>query len=355
MRWLLPALLLLCACAGPLHDAHFEQPRAGRVFGEQVAIVYSPDYRIRYFGWERLHPFDVFKYDKIARALVDERRAVTDDFFVPSPADRATLERFHDPDYLDSLTDARVLRRALETPPLVAAPRALDRMMLRPMRLQVGGTLLAAHLAREHGLAINLGGGAHHAHPDRGHGFCVYNDVAVAIAQLRADGFDGRVLIVDTDAHQGDGNQAAFAFDETVFALSFQQEGIFPPREMGDFDFDFEANVGGIYFNEIVGHILAEVLEDEQPALVFHVAGADVLADDPLADFRLDVDHLVARDLMVAEAVRGRGIPLVHVLAGGYGPSAAWAQTESVLALLDAFGAGPAPASPSPRLEEPDP
>ncbi len=137
--------------------------------------------------------------------------------------------------------------------------------MLQPMRLQVGGTVLAAHLALEHGFAINLGGGAHHAHPAKGHGFCVYNDVAVSIARLRASGFSGNVLIVDTDAHQGDGNQAAFANDESVFGLSFQQAHIFPPRRVGDLDYDFDAGADGAFFNEVVASLLDEVLEQELP------------------------------------------------------------------------------------------
>ena len=196
-------------------------------------------------------------------------------------------------------------------------------------------TLVAAQGALTHGIGINLGGGFHHARPDMGHGFCVYNDVAYAIHVLRAEGFTGRILIIDTDAHQGDGNHAFFAADPTVYSFSMHQGDIFPhPKLRGDRDISLDPQTDDDRFLLRLDHALTDILDAEPVALVFHVAGSDVLDDDPLASLALTPDGLVRRDLLVTRHVRSRGIPLVHLLAGGYGPSSATAQGRAVAAIL---------------------
>lgn len=311
------------------------EARDGAVVGDAV-VVYSPGYRVSLFGIERLHPFDIGKMDRIAAALVDEGLVPAGGFAVPEEVSEELLGQVHDPDYIASLQDARALGRALEVavPPVIPS-RALDKRVLAPFRRSVGGTVVAAEMALEHGVGINLGGGFHHARPDMGHGFCVYNDVAVAIHVLREQGFDGAVLIIDTDAHQGDGDHAFFADDDSVYSFSMHQADIFPePKLDGDADLGLRAGTNDVDFNVALDEALRRLLDQEQPAIVFHVAGSDVLSDDPLASLAMTVDGLVERDLLVYEAVRQRDIPLVHVLAGGYGPSSAQAQSRSVAAML---------------------
>jgi histone deacetylase 11 len=299
--------------------------------------VWSPAYRVSFYGIERLHPFDVAKYDTIAQGLVDGGLVPEDGFLVPDEPPQELLERVHDPAYLASLRNPAVLSAALEVPVPGFLPAAsLDARVLAPMRTAAGGTLAAARAALESGFAVNLGGGFHHARPDLGHGFCVYNDVALAVRALRDEGFAGKVLIVDTDAHQGDGNHTFFANDPDVITLSLQQEGIFPqPRVPGTYDIELPAGTTDDEFLAPLGHRLDLVLQRESIGLVFHVAGADVLKDDPLADLSLTIDGLVRRDLLVMRLVRSRDVPLVHLLAGGYGSSAAPAQLRSVSALLE--------------------
>ena len=204
-----------------------------------------------------------------------------------------------------------------------------------PFRRAVGGTVLAARAAVAHGLGINLGGGYHHARPALGHGFCIYNDVALAVHTLRSEGLQGNVLIVDTDAHQGDGDHAFFAADPTVFSFSMHQGDIFPsPKLAGDRDVELRAGTSDAAFLARLQAELEPLLDEVAPVLVVHVAGSDVLHDDPLAGLGMTVDGLVQRDLMVLRASRARGVPVLHLLAGGYGPSAADAQAKSVAALL---------------------
>jgi len=337
MAWLigLVALLALVALiAGFVRAPPAPPPQPGRAVSGAL-VAYSPGYRVSFFGLERLHPFDIAKYDRIAKHLRREGLLAWDDFAIPAPPTDAQLAAVHDPDYLASLRDPADLSRALEVAvPSVFSAATIERRVLAAFRRAVGGTALAAQGALDHGLGINLGGGFHHARPGMGHGFCIYNDVAYAIHTLRAGGFRGRVLIVDTDAHQGDGNHAFFADDPDVFSFSMHQGSIFPhPKLRGDRDLELDAGTRDAAFLEALEAALGELLR-EPADLVFHVAGSDVLGDDPLAGLALTPDGLLQRDLMVTRAVRDRGTPLVHVLAGGYGPSSAQAQGRSVAAIL---------------------
>ncbi|MEO0600121.1 MAG: histone deacetylase [Myxococcota bacterium] len=311
-------------------------PRPAGVLPGGAVVAYSPGYRISFFGIERLHPFDIGKMDRIADHLVAEGLIGRDDFGIPTPADDVALAEVHDAAYLAALHRTPVLARAIEVGvPDVFPEWIVERRVRRPFRLAVGGTELAAHGAVAHGLGINLGGGYHHARPALGHGFCIYNDVAFAIRRLRADGFEGHVLIVDTDAHQGDGDHAFFADDPTVTSFSMHQGNLFPePKLRGDRDVALPAGTDDARFLDRLGAELTELLEATSPALVVHVAGSDVLHDDPLAGLGLTVEGLVHRDLAVLRAARERGSAVLHVLAGGYGPSAAEAQAKSVAAML---------------------
>jgi histone deacetylase 11 len=258
-----------------------------------------------------------------------------EDFLVAEPVSEALLARVHDADYLAGLHDPRLLSRALEVEVPGVLRRAIPRRVLEPFRTATGGTVAAARAALEHGVGINLGGGYHHARPALGHGFCIYNDVAVALHVLRAEGFAGRVLIVDTDAHQGDGNHAFFASDPSVYSFSMHQGDLFPePKLAGDEDVELPGGMGDAEIVSRLEERLPELLDEIQPALVVHVAGADVLDDDPLTGLAMTADGLVLRDRLVLREARRHGVPLLHLLAGGYGPSAAGAQLRSVAGML---------------------
>ena len=311
-------------------------PRAGEVLPGGAVVAWSPGYRVSFYGIERLHPADASRYDKVAAHLVGEGLVGEDDFAIPAPASDVELGRVHDASYLAQLDDAASLSRALElTVPSILGPEAVERRVLTPFRLAAGGTVVAGRAALEHGVGINLGGGFHHARPTMGHGFCVYGDVALAVATLREEGFSGPVLIVDTDAHQGDGNHAFFREDEGVYSFSMHQGDIFPsPKLPGDEDVALSAGTDDEAFLGELERSLARLVEEVQPELVVHVAGSDVLRDDPLAGLALSVEGLVERDLMVFRAARSAGAAYLHTLAGGYGPSSAKAQGRSVAAIL---------------------
>ncbi len=324
------------ACVGLARKPAAPPPSPGVVLPGGAVVAYSPGYRVSFFGVEHLHPFDSFKYDKIHKELREQGLIPEGGFLVPDEVPSEALAAVHDPAYLASLTDHERLAEVLEVPlPGIFGARAIEERVLAPFRRATGGTLAAARAALEHGVGINLGGGFHHAKPEGGHGFCVYNDVAAALWVLRREGFEGRVLVVDTDAHQGDGNHAAFAADDRVHTLSLQQAKLFPqPRVPGDEDIELKAGLDDTAYLAQLEGALEGLLERSRPDLVIHVAGSDVLWDDPLTGLGLTVEGLVARDLRVFRMARSQGIPYLHVLAGGYGPSSAKGQAASVAAIL---------------------
>lgn len=334
--------LLALALVGAWFFAPPPRPAAtpGVVLPGGAVVAWSQGYRVSFYGIERLHPFDIAKPERIARHLLDQGLVPHGGFAVADEVDPALLARVHDPAYLASLTRPAELSRALEvTVPGFFPARAIERRVLGPFRRQVGGTVLAARGALQHGVGINLGGGFHHARPAMGHGFCIYSDVAAALAALRAEGFQGSVLVVDTDAHQGDGTHAFFAADPTVFSLSLHQGDIFPePKLQGDLDVPLPAGTGDEAFLAALQRALDAA--PQAPDLVVHVAGSDVLGDDPLAGLAMTPDGLARRDLLVLRWARQRGVPLLHLLAGGYGPSSATAQAASVAAMLREVAGG---------------
>ncbi len=331
---LLLALVALAAVAWWARAPPRPPARDGRVLPGGAVVVWSPAYKVSFFGLERLHPFEADKGARIAEQLLHARALEPDDFAVPGELDPALLARVHDPAYLDELRDPVILSEALELSlPAFMTEASLERRVLSAFRLQVQGTVVAARAARDHGLGINLGGGFHHARPSMGHGFCVYNDVAVAIQALRDAGFAGRVLVIDTDAHQGDGTHAFFAGTADVVTMSLHQGDIFPsPKLRGDLDLALPAGTGDKGVLDALERMLSQAPSDVR--FVVHVAGSDVLADDPLTGLSMSPEGLVRRDLQVLAWARARDLPLLHLLAGGYGPSSATAHAASIAAML---------------------
>ncbi|MEA2695310.1 MAG: hypothetical protein QOJ16_4697, partial [Acidobacteriota bacterium] len=195
--------------------------------------------------------------------------------------------------------------------------------ILESQRLMVGGTILAARLALTRGIAINLGGGLHHAYAGHGERFCLWNDVAVAIRELRLGGFEAPVLVVDLDLHDGDGTRAIFADDPTVHVLSIHNRTTAAVRSPGSTVVELPGAVGDADYLAAVEAHLPPLLESIKPGLVVYLAGCDPAHDDVIGDWRVSEAGMLARDRFVFEQVRGgrkgKRTPLAITLAGGYG------------------------------------
>jgi len=235
----------------------------------------------------------------------------------PARAARDDLLLVHTADYVDRFTERRLTpeeERRLGFPWSVA-------LVERSYRA-AGGTSDAARFALEHGMAMNLAGGTHHAFPDHGEGFCVFNDVAVAIRSLQRDKRIGRALIVDLDVHQGNGTHAVFAGDDSVFTFSMHGDRNYPFHKVaGTVDVDLHDRMGD---DEYVGLLIAalpDIIARSRADLVIYLAGADPHENDRLGRLSLTFDGLARRDSFVLEQCREVGLPVVITIAGGYGKS----------------------------------
>lgn len=230
------------------------------------------------------------------------------------PASDEELALAHVDDYLDRVGRGGLSRREELALGLPWSPALVERA-----RRSVGATLQAAESALADGVAANVGGGTHHAFPDGGRGFCVFNDVVVAARALRRAGRVARVLVVDLDVHQGDGTNAALRADPESFTLSVNGFGNYPFRRVpGDLDLDLPDGTGDDRYLDDVARLVPEAVRRSKPDLCFYLAGADPYAGDRLGRLSLTLDGLERRDRLVRDALAQAGVPVCIALAGGY-------------------------------------
>ena len=260
------------------------------------------------------HAFPMAKYRRLRERVDAELLDV--DLEPARPVTRAQLEAAHDQDYVErvltgTLSDKEV--RAIGFPQI---PELAWRE-----RHSTGGTLCAARAALEDGASANLAGGTHHAQPDRGQGYCLFNDAAIAIRALQAEGRIRRALVVDLDVHQGNGTALCLAGDPTAFTLSVHGARNFPfEKATSDLDVPLpDGTTDGDYL-QAVEEALEAVLERFVPDVVIYNAGVDVYAGDRLGRLAVSAEGVNARDALVVDTCRSRGLPIAVTMGGGYAP-----------------------------------
>jgi len=260
------------------------------------------------------HVFPTSKYRLVVERLLEVGILAPDRIRRPGPATDEELGRVHHEDYLRRIRDGELSlseQWRLEVP--------FTDELLRASVLCAGGSILAARLALREGVALHVGGGFHHAFPDHGEGFCLLNDVAVAVAAVLAEGRAGRVSVVDCDVHHGNGTAAVFAGEERVFTLSLHQEDIYPAvKPPGDLDVGLEAGTDDKTYLTALASALPEALERHRPDLVLYLAGADPYREDQLGGLALTRQGLRRRDERVLGAAAEAGAAVAVLLAGGY-------------------------------------
>jgi histone deacetylase 11 len=300
-----------------------------------MIVFYNPAFNIDLGLLNRLHPFDGRKFRKVAEAAIGAGIEIRD---VGGPVEKAELDRFAGEVLRDLYWNKRYVLGALEVPYLPLVPFSLiDKRVLLPMRWGVGGTMAAARHALSGVNCWNLSGGYHHASRNAAEGFCIYNDIGIAVDRLRTDGTfaaDDRLLLIDIDAHHGNGNGHVFYKDTSVEILDIYDGDIYPnspsTKRRVDVGIPLRAGTGG---DEYLAKLEAGLARLHAGArLAFVVAGTDVLASDPLGGLRLTVDDCVARDRLVLDRLAALGVPAVFTGGGGYGPESAAAMTRSLLA-----------------------
>jgi acetoin utilization deacetylase AcuC-like enzyme len=259
------------------------------------------------------HVFPAEKYRLIYERLL-QRGAKKEDFAAPEPAADEDLLLVHTSRYLKKLIAGRLSPSEIITLELPYQPALLDFA-----RLMVGGTIMASGLSMQDGLSLHIGGGFHHAFADHGEGFCILNDVAVALMKMKNGGTIKKGMVVDCDVHQGNGTAEIFAGDESVFTFSMHQMDIYPARkEESSLDVGFWSGDGDKkYLRQLRSHI-PRMYREFQPDVIFYLAGADPYEKDQLGGLKISLEGLKERDRIVIEEALRLKIPVVILLAGGY-------------------------------------
>ena len=260
------------------------------------------------------HRFPMSKYRRLMEVLRDRKLVSERHLHTPEPAPARWLCLAHDATYVDQVIAAAV-------PHLIAREIGfeIDTRVSMRARLASAGSVLAARLALDHGIACNAAGGSHHARREQGAGFCTFNDVGVAANVLLAEAAVSRVLVIDLDVHQGDGTARIFAGDDRVFTFSVHAEKNYPVRKaLSDRDVGLPDGLADDAYLGILDDELRTLFDRARPDLVFYNAGVDPHAEDRLGRLALTDNGLRARDSLVIGACRLRGIPVCGVIGGGY-------------------------------------
>jgi acetoin utilization deacetylase AcuC-like enzyme len=285
---------------------------------ERVRLFYRDEYVYDVLESGMRHTFDVLRPRRVRDALVADGLATADDFLAAPPVSDAQLALVHTPGYIAAIKDPATLAGFL----LLDPAHPWDDRLLEPFLYASGGTVAAARMAlAEGGIAVNFGGGFHHAQADKAEGFCAIADVAIAIRQLEGDGELGRALIVDLDYHHGNGNALIFAADESVFTYSIHGVPWCFLEKQSNEDVMLPPRAGDDEYLGALRRTLPAVIDRFRPDLAFYLAGSDPFVEDTLGEARVSEQGLLERDRFVTGELRRRGIPMAVVMAGGYGPS----------------------------------
>ncbi|MBI5712665.1 MAG: histone deacetylase [Chloroflexi bacterium] len=258
------------------------------------------------------HRFPLLKYAKLRERI--QRELPQASLHTTHAASEEQILRVHDHDYLQKLKEGTISEKEGRRLGLPWTPQLLTRSLY-----SVGGTIAAAHAAVEDRIAMNLAGGTHHAYPDHGEGFCVFNDVAIAIRALQDEGVVERVVIIDCDVHQGNGTAFIFQDDANVFTFSIHGAKNFPlHKEKSDLDIELADGTGDDDYLSELDWGVRRALDLSQAQLAFYLAGSDPFEGDTLGRLKLSKAGLAARDRLVLDHCRAAGIPVAITMSGGY-------------------------------------
>lgn len=301
-------------------------------------IIFSPRYDITLFGIERLHPFDSAKYGKVFQDLRTAGFLDGQNHYTPHRASDELLLRVHSSAYLASLKKSKTIARIAEVSTLRHLPNfLLQWRFLTPMRYATTGTIMGAKLALDHGWAINLSGGYHHAKAHQSSGFCFFADINLAATLLWDSYPDHKILVIDLDAHQGNGFEDIFKDDPRAATLDVYNGQIYPldlpARKYIKYNHPIAPRTGTEHYLHIVGTSVPQAIDAERPKLIIYNAGSDIYEQDPLGGLSVSAEGVIKRDEMVFRAAKAAGIPLLMVLSGGYTPQSHKLISDSILNL----------------------
>jgi len=272
------------------------------------AFVYSHKYNLQLGS----HVFPAIKYEQLYNQICMDDEMSQVEVFHPEPCSRELLELVHTKNYLDDLFSLTMtnLTKYSELP--------LTQSILETFLYGVGGTILATDLTEKFDYVFNIGGGYHHSYPDHAEGFCYLNDVAVATNMYLGKYPENKVLIIDLDVHQGNGNSKIFQGDERVFTFSMHQENLYPKKEVSSLDIGLPEYCSDTIYLKYLDDALNDIYKVHKPQLIYYLAGADPYEDDRLGSLKITKYGLISRDKKIKDFAVKTNSKAVIVTAGGY-------------------------------------
>ena len=255
--------------------------------------------------------YPIKKFGELAKALIKNK--IVKNFYIPEPCSVETLKEAHTEDYINKIKNKTLNKNEIRK---IGFP--LVDSVVRRSFIATGGTVLATKLALNYGIACNTAGGSHHATSNEGAGFCVFNDVAVAAKYLTSRGLANKILIIDLDVHQGNGNSEIFKNDNQVFTFSMHSKVNYPAKKsVSDLDIELEENLEDREYIDILKNNL-KYLNEEEFDFVFYIAGVDIHYNDRLGKLKISDNGIFERDELVIDNFFSNKIPICGVLGGGY-------------------------------------
>ena len=260
------------------------------------------------------HRFPMVKYDLLPEQLIHEGTISESNLFEPGVADEALILRVHDAEYyrrLKSLQLSKSEQRKTGFPH--------NEALIKREVIIMEGTRKCADFALKHGVAMNIAGGTHHAYTDRGEGFCLLNDIAIASRYLLDSGLAGQILVVDLDVHQGNGTAQIFQNEDAVFTFSMHGASNYPlKKEISDLDIGLPDFTDDAHYLNTLTSTLPQLLDRIQPDFIFFQSGVDILASDKLGRLSCTIEGCRQRDEFVLKTAHENSIPVVASMGGGY-------------------------------------
>lgn len=262
------------------------------------------------------HRFPMLKYELIPEQLLHEGTITASQLFTPRLCADEIVLLTHDPIYVRKLKEQDL---SVSEQRRIGFPQSAE--LIKREWIIVQGTIDCALYALHHGVALNIAGGTHHAFSDRGEGFCLLNDFAIAANYLLQQELAKKILIIDLDVHQGNGTAKIFEKNNAVFTFSMHGAHNYPfHKEVSDLDIPLSDGVGDKEYLSLLTHHLIELLDSLKPDMVFYLSGVDILATDKFGKLKVTMQGCYQRDEFVFNELRKRSIPCAVAMGGGYSP-----------------------------------
>lgn len=278
-----------------------------------LKIAYSPIYQ---HSLPEGHRFPMLKYELIPEQLLYEGTCLPENFFLPIPVDEKWILRTHSAAYWEDLKNLRLEAKMIRK---IGFPLS-EQLVLRETII-TQGTIDCSVYAQKYGISMNVAGGTHHAFTDRGEGFCLLNDVAIASNYLLDNGMATKILVIDLDVHQGNGTAEIFQDEPSVFTFSMHGKENYPlHKKHSNVDIALETYTKDAEYLAILFETLPQLIEEQKPNFLFYISGVDILENDRLGKLNISIQGCYRRDEFVFEQAKRHQLPIVVAMGGGYSP-----------------------------------